>query len=348
MKIKKIKAYILATFAAALVITGCGGQTTSYTQAGMDAMASLDYAAAAENFEQAIANGEDERLILRGQGMLSMTSLNYDEAAELFTRTLRLSDGVPEDLDYDLNYYLAAAYYNNGQPEEAVGVYDAILNLRPGEYKALYLRGTVKLEQGSFDEAYGDFTRAMELSTGNYDLAIDIYKAMAAQGYKEAGRDMLSQLLAANSGMSEYDMGRFSYYLADYEEARTHLEKADKGDEALITLYLGRTYEALGDYNYAISLYNSYLDKDHSDPRIYNQMGLCQMKMERYSEALSSFQAAINQEDASILQTLKYNEIVAYEYMEEYQTAASLMKDYLKLYPNDEAAAREYEFLKTR
>ena len=77
-------------------------------------------------------------------------------------------------------------------------------------------------------------------------------------------------------------------------------------------------------------------------------MGLCQMKMERYAEALSSFQAGMNTEDKSIMQTLKYNEIVAYEYMREFRTAANLMKDYIALYPDDAAALREYEFLKTR
>ena len=72
------------------------------------------------------------------------------------------------------------------------------------------------------------------------------------------------------------------------------------------------------------------------------------MKMERYTEALSSFQAGMNTEDKSIMQTLKYNEIVAYEYMREFRTAANLMKDYIALYPDDAAALREYEFLKTR
>ena len=56
----------------------------------------------------------------------------------------------------------------------------------------------------------------------------------------------------------------------------------------------------------------------------------------------------MNVRDNSIIQTLKYNEIVAYEYMQEFRTAATLMKDYVKLYPDDKAARREYEFLKTR
>lgn len=70
--------------------------------------------------------------------------------------------------------------------------------------------------------------------------------------------------------------------------------------------------------------------------------------MKEYSQALEAFQAAMNIEDNGMMQTLKFNEIVAYEYMEDYKTAAALMNSYLKSYPDDGTAKREYEFLKTR
>jgi len=348
MKRKVIHSGLAIILVCASLLTGCGDEKTSYVENGMAALEQLDYETAQENFTLALDNGEDERLILRGQGMLYLASLQYDEAINAFTEALKLSDGVPSDLDYDINYYLASAYYRSGRLDEAVSVYDAILNLKSNETNAYYLRGVVTLEQGNFDSALSDFKRAMDLKPNDFDLVLDIYQIMATQGYKEAGRDMLSSCIASNSNMSDYDMGRFEYYLTNYEEAKTYLERAGEGDDALITLYLGRTYEALGDYNYAISLYNTYLDKDHDKAQIYNQMGLCQMKMERYSEALASFQAGMNVDDNSILQSLKLNEIVAYEYMNEFQTAASLMANYIQTYPNDTAAVREYEFLKTR
>jgi len=344
------KLCIIAAIACLSIVcvSGCGKEETSYVQNGMNELAALNYSDALEDFESAREAGEDERLILRGQGMVYLAQLKYEEAIECFIQCLSLSDGVPEDLDYDVNYYLATAYYKNGQYDEAIKVYDAILTLKNNESIAYYLRGIVMLDQGTFDDAMTDFKKAMEINSGDYDMILDIYQAMAAHGYKDAGRDMLSSCIASDSHISDYDMGRFEYYLNNFDAAKTYLEQAQKGDTAQITLYLGRTYEALGDYNYAISLYNTYLDKEHNDPQIYNQMGLCQMKMERYSEALASFQAGMNQEDNTIMQTLKFNEIVAYEYMQEYQTAATLMNAYLKAYPDDDAAVRENEFLKSR
>lgn len=64
--------------------------------------------------------------------------------------------------------------------------------------------------------------------------------------------------------------------------------------------------------------------------------------------ALAAFQAGLASEDKSCMQTLKLNEIAAYENLAQFQKAAVLMESYLASYPDDERAKREYEFLKTR
>ena len=56
----------------------------------------------------------------------------------------------------------------------------------------------------------------------------------------------------------------------------------------------------------------------------------------------------MNIEDNGMMQSLKFNEIVAYEYMGDFKTASALMNSYLQSYPDDAAAKREYEFLRTR
>jgi len=53
-------------------------------------------------------------------------------------------------------------------------------------------------------------------------------------------------------------------------------------------------------------------------------------------------------EDNGMMQTLAFNEIVAYEYLGEFKQASVLMENYVRTYPDDSEAAREYEFLKTR
>ncbi len=53
-------------------------------------------------------------------------------------------------------------------------------------------------------------------------------------------------------------------------------------------------------------------------------------------------------QNVTMMQTLSFNEIVAYEYLGDYRQASILMENYLKNYPDDAQAKREYEFLSTR
>ncbi|MBQ5897674.1 MAG: tetratricopeptide repeat protein, partial [Oscillospiraceae bacterium] len=148
--------------------------------------------------------------------------------------------------------------------------------------------------------------------------------------------------------MSQYDKGRMYFYMGDYQKAYLALEEAkgQKGVEAY--LYLGKAYEATGDYNYASSVYNSYLSKNTGNATIYNQLGICEMQKGQYTKALDAFQKGLATGDKTMQQSLQFNEIAAYEHMGEYKKAAVLMESYIKNYPDDEKARREYEFLSTR
>ena len=70
--------------------------------------------------------------------------------------------------------------------------------------------------------------------------------------------------------------------------------------------------------------------------------------MGNYSGALECFQAGKALGDQSVMQSLAFNEIVAYEYLGEFSRANELMQSYLKNYPDDADALRERDFLSTR
>lgn len=346
---KSIKSFAAIVITAALFCTGCGAEKNEYTKAGMDAVAALEYETALSDFEQARANGEDIRLIARGEGITYLALTRYDEAIESFHESLHASDGVVENMDYDINYYLATAYYKNGQYEEAAGIYDAILALKPDETDAWYFKGCTSLKMNDYEGAKTYFEKAVALEPKNFDQMIEIYSAFSEEGYVDVGKDILQSAIDQNgNSMSDYDRGRFYYFLGNFEESKKALDSANKDDDPQIVLYLGKSYEETGDYTYAISVYQNYLDKDGSQVQLYNQMGVCQMKMGLYEDALKSFQSGMRIEGNELMQSLKFNEIVAYEYKSDFQTAAALMSEYLKSYPDDQVAKREYEFLKTR
>lgn len=348
MKNKRIWAAAVAI--SVILLSGCKAAGKSENlNAGMEQIAALEYDNALASFEAARAAGENERLISRGEGLAYMGKTMYDEAAQAFEEALAGSDGRIGDLDYDINYYLATAYYKQGDGEKAIAVYDAITALREDEKDAYYLRGVLYTEQGNLDQAKEDFDRTIALDSADYDRLIEIYGVLDAGGYKETGQEYLQAAMdAGTKGMTNYEKGRICYYLEDYENARTYLEKArdESGYEAV--LFLGKTYETLGDNNYAISVYNTYLESGEANPQVLNQLGLCKMQTGDYEGALAAFQSAMKIEDNGMMQILKMNEIIAYERLCDYKKATVLMESYLKTYPDDEAAQREYIFLQTR
>lgn len=348
MKNKRI--WAAAAAISVILLSGCKAAGKSENlNAGMEQIAALEYDNALASFEAARAAGENERLISRGEGLAYMGKTMYDEAAQAFEEALAGSDGRIGDLDYDINYYLATAYYKQGDREKAIAVYDAITALREDEKDAYYLRGVLYTEQGNLDQAKEDFDRTIALDSADYDRLIEIYGVLDAGGYKETGQEYLQAAMdAGTKGMTNYEKGRICYYLEDYENARTYLEKArdESGYEAV--LFLGKTYETLGDNNYAISVYNTYLESGEANPQVLNQLGLCKMQTGDYEGALAAFQSAMKIEDNGMMQILKMNEIIAYERLCNYKKATVLMESYLKTYPDDEAAQREYIFLQTR
>ncbi len=333
-----------------LMLTGCGRVSRQHIDEGMQAIAAQNYEQALTSLEEAETAGEDTRLLYRARGLAYMGLTQYTEAADAFEMALKSSDGRVQNMDYDMNYYLATAYYKQGNAEEAIRIYNTILSLSPKEKDALYLRGSILLRQSSdnYESAKADFDRAIELAPSDFDQLLNIYQVLKECGYQDTGREYLENAMANNAkDMSDYNKGRICFYLENYEDARDYLERAKDTAGGGAVLYLGRTWEILGDYNYASSVYEAYV-ANTPDAEIYNQLGMCRLKMNDPQAALEAFQAGQTVEDCPILQTLQYNEIVAYEQLENFTQASSLMQSYLKAYPDDEQAQRENIFLKTR
>lgn len=316
----------------------------AYTQ-----IEACEYEGALAALDIAEESGEDMAYILRARGVANMGLTNYEEAVEQFIAALGYSDWRIDDFDIDVNYYLADTYERMGKDSEAIDTYSAILGIREKDMLAHYRRGRVRLRQNDHDGALEDFERALKLEPDNYDLRIEIAGRLTESGYEDEGRSYLEQFLAEKEKkLSDFDKGRIYFYMEDYATAKTYFEEARDDDDQSTILFLGKTYEMLGDYNYATSTYQNYLSKHPEAALIHNQLGLSRLESGDYAGAKEAFQTARNLNNTGIDQTLSYNEIVACEYTGDFNQAKVLMEAYIKKYPDDEAANREALFLSTR
>lgn len=343
-------AALLTAALSACILTSCSffpGHEN--LDAAVESVKNGEYENALTILENAEEKGENPENVKRVEGIANMELARYDEAARCFLDSLSANKGYVKEQDKDTSYYLAVAQYRTGDFEEAKKTYSAIIGLYPTESDAFLQRGKTELKLGETDNAIADFNRSIKLSPNDPDLYIDIYECLSASGMKEEGSKYLKDAMEISTKLTNLQKGKLYYCLGEYEQAKSSLESArNVSTEGSVTLYLGRTYEALGDTNYAASLYRAYLEANPSDVEIFNQLGLCCLDMGDYQGALEAFEAGLSVPDNEYGQTLKYNRIVAYENLGQFDQAALLMNDYLKEYPADEAAKREEGFLRTR
>lgn len=348
-KISKIVA--CGAIIATVTLTGCSSgesEKDSKVTLGMNAIQEQAYDTAIEYFNSSIEAKEELELAYRGLGMAYMNQGEYEQAKEAFIQALQQASRGAGKLEKDISCYLASAYYHLGDNESALETYDNVLALDKKNPEMYYLRGVVNLTMGNREAALADFDQSVSLDSKNYDRYINIFQELKAAEDVEDANAYLSKCQALLTDKQQYEKGRILYYMEEYNEAVSVLEALSEAGDNKATLYLGKAYEALGDMNYAASLYETYLTQDESNGEVYNQLGLCKMSMEAYQDALSCFQKGIQTGDASVMQELLFNEASAYEYVADFSTAKTKFSEYLAKYPNDEKAIREYEFLKSR
>lgn len=339
----------LAVALAACMLSGCGKEQNTNIEQGMQLLEQMDYNGAIESFEAAIVYNEDEQLLYRGEGLAYMGLGDYEQASECFLNSISYAGGNVTNLEFDTNYYLASAYYKLGKYEDAQNIYSAIIGLRDKDTDAYYLRACTLLKEGNYESALADFEKAFSLATDNLELVTSAYEEMQAAGFAEEGKTYIQNFMdQQDKKLTDSQKGILYYYLEDYANARIYLDGALNGTDAKVSLMLGQTYEKLGDMNYAAVVYQTYLDANAPNAAIYSSLGNCYMKQEKYEDALAAYEAGIEIGDSACLQSLKFNQIVANEYLGNFDKAKSLITDYLSVYSEDTKAQREAQFLQTR
>ena len=332
---------------AALSLSGCFGkedESSYYT-----AMLEGDYETGAAAVRQYIDGTGGDKEAYRAMGIALLGTGRFSEAADALTKALTFSNGIVDPYDIDISYYLAVVEYKMGDTQNALSTANAIAALRPRDDGIYFLRAKIELALDDREAAMADFDRTIELAPDDYDRYVGIYEELHARGYDDEAASYLEKAMSVGNKLSDYNKGVLEYYLGSYTDARNDLENAGKSEKSEnLTLYLGRTYEALGDSAYAMTLYDDYLREHPSAGRIYEELANCRMKGEDYEGALTVIESGMSLGNGEGVQGMMFDRIVAYERLYDFENARKFMEEYLALFPDDEVAKREYVFLSSR
>lgn len=152
---------------------------------------------------------------------------------------------------------------------------------------------------------------------------------------------------------SPLESGMTALQNGEYEEAEKNFKEAIERD-----ILPGDAYRGIGiirweeeDYEKARDAFQLALENDaEKTATLYNFLGTCELRLGNAKAAVNDYNLGIGCEDASdeMLQEMKYNMIVAYEQLGEWDTVRVKTKEYAEAYPDDERMAKEAEFFETQ
>lgn len=346
----KVRNLILAACLSVLCV-GCRQQDKESTnvEIGMEAIEDEYYQNALESFQAAIT--EEKRLVeaYRGEGLAYMGMGQYENAVSSFDKALGETDEKMTDAIKDIRYYKAAALYKMDNYVGTISVCDDILKLA-AEGDAYYLRGTCYLEQGETDKAKVDFDAAVKDQPKDYELYLNIYESYKEKKLSAQGDTYLQKALEIEStaGEDAYQKARIYYFLENYEQAQAELTALVNEQEEKSLLLMGQIYQAQADYLHARNMYEQYISVYGETPEAYNGIVLADIGEQNYDSALAGIDKGIALDQEKGKQELYYNQIVAYEYKHDFDTAQVKAQEYVTRYPADKAGLKEYEFLQSR
>lgn len=292
---------------------------------------------------------EEKQLSCRMNGILLMENGKYEEALEEFQNALDLSLGEVGEEEMDICFYKAQAQYKLGDVEGAMATYTAIVEFNENA-KAYFLRGNLYYSLGEEEKALKDYAAALENEKNNYELYIGVYEALSAHGKEKEAQDYLNQALEIK-GKSPYDKmqkGRINFLLGENKTALSLLQEAAKGKEKLAYYYLAEIYSIMGDEEASKQNMDAYMESGVADSYSLYTIANNEIEKGNYDMAIECLTSALELETVPNKQMIMKTLVIAYEKNLDFASAKKWMADYIKAYPDDEEAKREYTFLETR
>lgn len=164
-------------------------------------------------------------------------------------------------------------------------------------------------------------------------------------------------------GTAALEAGNYEEALAQFQTAA---ESDDREKSAEGYRGLGMAYYESGEYTQALEAFQKAVDLGAKETvQLYHLMSVCGMQAwtdqgedeSAYSSVLEYIQTGLaladsadseEAPDADMVREMKYNEIICYEKMADWESARQKAAEYLSEYPDDEAVQKEAEFLETR
>lgn len=309
------------------------------------ALETEDYDLALEEFQNAAETDGRLAEAYRGEGIVHAARGDYKHAVMLFDMSLENMEFENDAFKEDVLFYKAESLVNNSLEDEALALYRELQESSRAS-DAYALEGRIYMRSGNEEEAQKCFSKALEKGK-SIDVCLIIYETCREMNREGDGAAYLKEALdIVPSTPEEYaKKGKIYDYLEDYNNAVSCLNRAIDGGYNDAVAILGNIYLKEQDISGAKALYTNALKSGTDIAMAYNGLAMCAIAEENYDSALTYVALGLDCEDSEAEKSLLFNEIIAYEYKLDFETAKQKCAEYIERYPADEQARREYKFL---
>lgn len=326
-----------------------------YIDYGMSLIKLGKYEDALKEFDHAYVNKDiiivnrNNKRVFRGKGIAYYYMLEFDKAIEEFKKALDIRE--LSELDVDILYYIGSSLMTIGSYKEAIKTYTSLIDLDKKSAAAYDSRALCYRSLGDYEKSIADYDQAILVDPANYSHYFGKYYLLTESGDEAAANEVLTKAseLTVKTSADQYNQAKVHFYQRSYDTALSELSEGFKNGFTEAYYYIGEIYRIQKDYPKAIYYYDMFLQEGEiMAPNVYNQIASCLIKTGEYAKALSYLEKGIAYNNAGMMQTLKKNEIIAYECLSDFAKAKEKLREYRKAYPDDPEAEREAQFLETR
>ena len=283
-----------------------------FEQANAD-LEEANYDYALNEYQACISAGYKLAQSYRGSGIVKLRTGDYQGAIDDLTNALNDEKTGKSDrkdlLEYRAAAELKAELYDQAMADCQTLAEDYSLNAN--DY---YLTGCVALAMDSYDEASSNFTEAYG-EDATYDRAIQIYEAYLDKDMEADGTRYLEAALSseAKDAQDHCDRGRVYYYMEDYSNAKKSFWKQPRRIIRKHCFFWEWYILPRMMWKMPRQCTSSIFSAVGDSAKGYNGLALCDIRSGDYDSALDNITKGLPTAATDEMQSLLFNEIVAYE-----------------------------------
>lgn len=158
----------------------------------------------------------------------ALFAFDLERAVQSLKEAYRLDEG-----NYELGYFIAEAYFNDGDTEQALPYLEGVLASQPDHFEGLVYSGVIHQERGDADRAKALLSRAVAIHHDSFLANFSLGAVYASEGERDRAAELLTRAVEIDPvPQALFMLGSTLYEAGNVKEAINYLQEVLRHDPA--------------------------------------------------------------------------------------------------------------------